>query len=79
MGGREGERGSFSQALSFASEGVRFLACCDGGSFACAACVAAHSGGHALMAEVYPVRLAASLRRPLCTGITEAVMICEFD
>ena len=59
------------QGLRLPAEGVRFLACCDGGSFACPACVATHGarpGGHPPAAEVHPVRQAVLIRRWLGIG-----------
>ena len=48
--------------------GVRYLTCCDGGAFACPACVEGHAArvGHPLRAEERIVALVAQLRRSLC-------------
>ena len=54
--------------LDLASTGVRHLACCDGGSFACAGCVASHAGRHPPIAELRIVRHAAAVRRQLGVG-----------
>lgn len=46
---------------------IRYLTCCDGGAFACAACVGQHAGraGHPVRAEARVVALVATLRRSL--------------
>ena len=46
---------------------IRYLTCCDGGAFACAACVEQHAAraGHPVRAEARVVALVATLRRSL--------------
>ena len=54
--------------LDLAASGVCHLACCDGGSFACAECVASHAGHHPPVTEFRIVCQAAAIRRQLGFG-----------
>ena len=51
------------QPIDFGSDAVRFLTCCEGGSFACGECVRGHP--HPPQAEWQIVRQTASIRRSL--------------
>jgi hypothetical protein len=52
------------EPLNFDDDGIRFITCCVGGSFACRRCVGKHSG-HPMTAEVHIVRQTAAIRRRL--------------
>ena len=56
------------QPIDFGSDAVRFLACCEGGSFACGPCTSQHPDLHPLRAEWQIVRQTASVRRSLRIG-----------
>jgi hypothetical protein len=55
------------QPLNFAANPllIRSLSCCDGGSFACPACIAKHTTAHPMVAEQHVVFQAATVRRRL--------------
>jgi hypothetical protein len=50
------------QPIDFADQGVRFLQCCAGGSFACSACIG-HHVQHPVVGELKIVQMAAAIRR----------------
>ena len=58
------------QPLNFAASPllIRYLSCCDGGSFACPSCIAKHTTKHTLVAEQHTVLQTVSIRRQLKIG-----------